>query len=104
MVFHEAAHFLAQPKKPLSDALETAAAKLGVTLPGDLLHQVHFVITGESVRRSLERAGTSYTPYLYVQKLFGDRFRESATRIWPAYMDDMRTLDQAASDLVSSMK
>ena len=43
-------------------------------------------------------------PYLYVQKLFSDRFRESATRIWPAYLDGTRTLDQAASDLVSSMK
>ena len=104
VVFHEAAHFLVQPKKPLSDALETAATKLGVTLPGDLLHQVHFFITGESVRRSLERTGTSYTPYLYAHKLFGDRFRESAMRIWPAYMDGTSTLDQAASDLVGSMK
>ncbi len=43
-------------------------------------------------------------PYLYVQKLFSDRFRESAARIWPAYLDGTRTLDQAASDLVSSMK
>jgi len=104
VVFHEASHFLAQPGKPLSDALNSAAKKLGATLPRDFLHQVHFFITGESVRRALERTGASYTPYLYALKMFSDRFRESAARIWPAYIDGTRTLDQAATGLVSAIQ
>ncbi|HKE84155.1 MAG TPA: hypothetical protein VKB50_10385 [Vicinamibacterales bacterium] len=104
VVFHEACHFLAQPGGPLSNALNTAAKTAGVTLPPDVLHQVHFFIAGEAVRRSFERAGQPYTPYLYSLKLFSDGFREAARRIWPAYMDGTRTLDQAAAELVAAFK
>jgi hypothetical protein len=61
VVFHEAAHYLAQPGGPLSNALNTAAKQAGVTLPRDILHQVHFAISGEAVRRSFLRTGESYT-------------------------------------------
>jgi hypothetical protein len=102
VVFHEACHFLAQPGGPLSNALNTAANTAGVTLPRDVLHQVHFFMTGEAVRRSFERTGQSYTPYLYALKLFSDGFRDAVRRIWPAYMDGTRTLDQAAAELAAA--
>jgi hypothetical protein len=33
-------------------------------------------IVGEAVRRSLQRAGQPYTPFVYAQKLFSDRYRD----------------------------
>jgi len=101
IVFHEASHFLSKPDSPLSTALAAAAKESGFTPPGGFVHQVHFFMTGETVRRVLARAGeTSYTPYLYANKLFSDRFRDAAARTWPAYMDGTRTLTDAARDLV----
>jgi hypothetical protein len=101
IVFHEASHFLSKPDSPLSAALAAAAKESGFTPPGGFLHQVHFFMTGEAVRRVLARAGEpSYTPYLYANKLFSDRFRDAVARAWPAYMDGIRTLPEAASDLV----
>jgi hypothetical protein len=104
VVFHDAAHYLAQPGGPLSNALNTAAKQAGVTLPRDILHQVHFAISGEAVRRSFLRTGESYTRYLYSLRLFGDGFRNAAGRIWPAYIDRSRTLDEAAAELVAAFK
>ena len=61
-------------------------------------------MTGEAVRRVLARAGErSYTPYLYANKLFNDRFRDAASRTWPAYMDGTRTLTEAARDLIRTL-
>jgi hypothetical protein len=104
LVFHEAAHFLAQPDGPLSNALNGAAKSAGVTLPRDILHQVHFFIAGEAVRRSFQRARQSYTPYLYALNMFSEGFRGAVGRIWPAYIDGSRTLDEAAAELVDSFK
>ena len=42
----------------------------------------------------------SYTPYLYANKLFSDRFRDAVGRTWPAYLDGTRTLTDADRDLV----
>lgn len=104
IVFHEASHFLATPDSPLSTALAAAAKESGFTPQGDLVHQVHFFMTGETVRRVLARAGEpSYTAYLYANKLFSDRFRDAAARTWPAYMDGTRTLTDAARDLVRTL-
>jgi hypothetical protein len=65
-----------------------AAAASTITPPADLVHRVHFFMTGETVRRVLARAGEPpYTPYLYVNKLFGVQFRDAAARTWPAFMD-----------------
>ena len=70
----------------------------------DLVHAVHFFITGEAVRRAFARnSEPPYTPYLYALKLFPDQFRDAAARIWPAYMDGARTLPDAASDLVRAL-
>jgi hypothetical protein len=104
VVFHEACHYLAQPGGPLSNALNAAATEAGVTLPPDVLHEVHFFIVGEAVRRSFERAGQPYTPDLYRLKLFSDGFRAAAARIWPPYIDGTRTLDEAAADLAAAVK
>jgi len=104
LVFHEAAHYLAQPGGPLSNALNGAAKTAGVTLPRDILHQVHFFIAGEAVRRSFQRAGQSYTPYLYAKRMFSEGFRNAVGRIWPAYIDGSRTLDEAAAELVATFK
>jgi hypothetical protein len=65
---------------------------------------VHFFMTGETVRRVLARAGEPpYTPYLYVNKLFGVQFRDAAARTWPAFMDGTRTLTDAAADLIRTL-
>jgi hypothetical protein len=104
IVFHEASHFLATPDSPLGKALEAAFSTAGVTVPRDFVHQVHFFMTGEAVRREMARASEPpYTPYLYAVKLFSDNFRESVSRTWPAYMDGNRTLEEAAGDLVRAM-
>ena len=104
IVFHEASHFLTNPDSPLSTALAEAAKESGFTPQGDLVHQVHFFMTGETVRRVLARAGEpSYTPYLYANRLFSDRFRDAVARTWPAYMDGTRTLSDAARDLVRTL-
>jgi hypothetical protein len=106
LIFHEASHALAQPGKPLADALATAtknASAAGATVPRDLLHQLHFYIAGEAVRRSLQRAGESYSPYLFSLKIYSDRFREAVARIWPAYMDGTRSLADASAELIGAI-
>jgi hypothetical protein len=69
----------------------------------DFVHQVHFFMTGEAVRRAMTARGEPYTPYLYAPRLFTDSFREAASRTWPACMDGKRTLEEAAGDLVRAM-
>lgn len=105
VAFHEAAHALTAPGSPLSAALASAAKASGATLPQmDLVHAVHFFITGEAVRRAFARAGEpQYTPYLYALKLFPEQFRDSAARIWPEYMDGTRTMAQAAEEQVRAL-
>ncbi len=100
-VFHEATHFLSMPSSPLAVALRKAAADTGVTPPADIVHQVHFAITGEAVRRAFAARGVTYAPSLVALKLFSDEFRDAASRTIPAYLDGRRTLDQTAADLVA---
>jgi hypothetical protein len=103
-VFHEASHFLSAPDSPLAVALQRAAMESRVTLPPDFVHQVHFFLTGEAVRRAYAQRGASeYTPYLFALKLFSDQSRESISRTWGSYVDGARTLDQAAHDVVQAM-
>jgi hypothetical protein len=89
----------------LATALATAVKGSGAALPQmDLVHAVHFFISGEAVRRAFARTGEPpYTPYLYALKLFPDQFREAAARIWPAYMDGTRTMTQAAEEQVRAL-
>jgi hypothetical protein len=105
VAFHEAVHFLTGPDSPLGTALASAVKASGATLPRmDIGHAVHFFIAGEAVRRAFARAGEPpYTPYLYALTLFPDQFRESAARIWPAYMDGTRTMTQAAEEQVRAL-
>jgi hypothetical protein len=105
LVFHEAAHYLAMPDAPLAIALRKAAADAGVTFPPDVLHEVHFFIAGEAVRRAFAQHGApAYTPYLFALKLFSDGSRAAVSRTWGSYVDGARTLDEAARDLAESMK
>jgi hypothetical protein len=103
VVFHEAAHFLAAPGKPFGDAIVSAASTQGAAAPFDILHQAHFFVVGEAVRRSLQRAGQTYTPFVYAQNLFSDRYREVAPRIWVPVIDGARTVDQAATEFVAGV-
>jgi hypothetical protein len=85
VVFHEASHFLTGLNTPLSPALAAAARDVGGTVRGDLTHPVHFFMTGEAVRRVLEKPGEPpYTPYLYANGLFSDGFRDAIKKTWPA--------------------
>jgi hypothetical protein len=89
---------------PLRAALAAAARDGGGTVRGDLTHPVHFFMTGEAVRRVLERPGEPpYTPYLYAQGLFSTEFREAIKKTWPSYMDGKRTLQEAAADLIRAL-
>jgi len=102
-VFHEASHSLTGPDSPLSTALRNATARAAATVPPDLVHQIHFFIAGEAVRRVLADHGETYTPHLFALKLFSDRFREIISRVWLPEIDGTRTLDEAAADLVRSL-
>jgi hypothetical protein len=105
VVVHEASHALTTMSSPLSTALASAVKESGATLPRmDLLHAVHFAISGEVVRRAYAQSGGEpYTPYLYALKLFPDQFREAAVRIWPAYIDGTRTMPEAVADLIRAL-
>jgi hypothetical protein len=103
VAFHEAAHFLAAPGKPFGDAIGSAAKAQGAAAPFDVLHQAHFFIVGEVVRRSLQRSGQSYTPFVYAQKLFSDRYRDVAPRIWVPVIDGARPVNDAATEFVASV-
>jgi hypothetical protein len=103
-VFHEAVHFLATNDSPLGIALASAIKEGGGAPQPGLVHQVHFFLIGEAVRRVFVRAGGEpYTPYLYEHRLFSDQVRAAAQRIWPAYVDGTRTLPQAAGDFVRAL-
>jgi hypothetical protein len=105
VMFHEAGHFLATPDSPLGIALRNAAADADVTFPPDILHEVHFFIAGEAVRRAYAQHGApAYTPYLFDLKLFSDASRAAVSRTWGRYFDGARTLDDSARDLADAMK
>ena len=105
VAFHEAVHALTTPDSPLAMALASAIKESGTTPPRmDLVHAVHFFITGEAVRRAYARQGEPpYTSYLYALKLFPDRFRETAAPIWLPVMDGTRTFAEAAREQVRAL-
>ena len=89
---------------PLRAALAAAARDAGGTVRGDLTHPVQFYMTGEAVRRVLDKPGEPpYTPYLYALNLFSPEFRDAIQKIWPAYMDGKRTLQDVANDLIRAL-
>jgi hypothetical protein len=104
ILFHEASHSLTRRGTPVGEALAAAVRDLGSPKAGDLTHGVLFYMTGEAVRRVVGRAGEpAYQPYLYAQRLFSDRFRETVGRVWPPYMDGTRTLAEVSRDLVRAL-
>jgi hypothetical protein len=104
IVFHEASAFLTGFDSPLRAALAAATREGSGTVRGDLTHPVHFFMTGEAVRRVLEKAGEPpYAPYLYAGKLFSPEFRDAIKKVWPVYMDGKRTLQEAAADLIRAL-
>jgi len=104
IVFHEASHFLTGTNSPLRAALAAAARDAGGILRGDLAHPVQFYMTGETVRRVLDKPGElPYTPVLFALSLFGAEFRDAVQKTWPAYMDGKRTLREAAADLIRAL-
>jgi hypothetical protein len=104
-VFHEASHFLTGFNTPLRAALGAAVRDAGGgTVRGDLTHPVHFFMTGEAVRRVLDKPGEPpYTPYLYALTMFSPEFRAAIKETWPAYLDGKRTLQEAAADLIRAL-
>ena len=105
VVFHEACHFLTMANSPLTTTLDIAAREASYTPPPNFVHQVHFFMTGEAVRRAFAGGGDPpYTPYLLSLKLFDDRFREIVQRVWPPYMDGTRTMREAADDLIRALR
>ena len=61
-IFHEGSHSLAGA---MQEALNRAVRSRAAAVRGDLSHAVIFYLTGETVRRVLDRAGQPYTPYLH---------------------------------------
>jgi hypothetical protein len=103
-LFHEACHFLTGFNTPLPTALGASARDLGGIVRGDVVHATHFFMTGEAVRRVLEKPGEpAYTPILYALGLFSTEFRDAIKNVWPAYMDGKRTLQEAAADLIRAL-
>lgn len=106
IVFHEASHLLMGRRDPLRQALDKAASAVDFQLAGDLWHVVLFYTTGEAVRRILDDGGTSsYTPMLY--GIF-DRgtwvgYRKALKSAWRPYIDDERTLSEAAASLIEAL-
>ena len=99
-IFHEASHTLMRREYPVQLALKQAAARLDVTLPGDLWHAVLFYTTGDAVRRILAEAGEpAYTPMLFAQNILG-RHHEAMKSAWTAYLDGERDLQEEADDLI----
>jgi hypothetical protein len=104
VVFHEASHFLTGFNTPLRAAFGASARDLGAIVRGDVVHATHFFMTGEAVRRVLEKPGEpAYTPTLYALGLFSTEFRDAIKNVWPAYMDGKRTLQEAAADLIRAL-
>jgi len=105
-VFHEASHLLMRRDDPVQRALTEAATALDVPVPDDLWHVVLFYTTGETVRRELDDAGTpGYEPLMH--EIFGRsswaRFRDPLAVAWHPYLEDQRSLSQAATDLMEAV-
>jgi hypothetical protein len=100
VIFHEGSHSLAIP---LSEGLTRAGRARGYAVRGDISHAIIFYLTGEVVRRVLEQAGESYTPYLYALKLFPDSVRDALSKTLSPYLNGQGTLVEAIDNLVQAL-
>jgi hypothetical protein len=104
VVLHEASHLLAGNRTPLRAALDSAQSGASGAAPADLWHTVLFYITGETVRRVLAEAGDStHTPLIYALDIFG-QVRDPVATSFRRYLDDERTLAEAAADLLGALE
>lgn len=102
VVLHEASHLLAGNRTPLRAALDSAT-RGAAQVPADLWHAVLFYMTGETVRRVLAEAGDStHTPLIYALDIFGG-VRDPIASNWARYLDDERTMTEAATDLIGAL-
>jgi hypothetical protein len=107
VVFHESSHVLMVRADPVWKALDDAARAASVEPFRDLWHVVLFYTTGETVRRVLADGGVaSYEPMLYGIFARGAwvEYREPVERAWRPYLDEKRSLSEAASDLIEAVK
>ena len=106
MVFHEACHFLTGREKPLRTILNGVLAELGDPFRGDLVHAVHFYMTGEVVRRTLEASGgTRYEPSIIARDIFTQGgFHGVVQSVWPRYLDGELDLESATRALVTALQ
>ena len=107
VVFHEASHILMDAGDPVRRALDKAARAAEFPLPGDLWHVVLFYTTGEAVRRTLDDRGEpGYTPMVHAMFDRGtwESYRSALERAWRPYVDGQRTLPEAATNLIETLK
>ncbi len=107
IIFHEASHLLVGRNAPIRQALDTAAAKAGFHLPGDLWHVVLFYTTGEAIRQILADDGQpGYTPVLYAIFARGGwtEYRQALESSWLPYVEGKRDLAVAAGGLVEAVR
>jgi len=107
VVFHEASHILMDVGDPVRKALAKAARAAEFPLPDDLWHVVLFYTTGEAVRRTLDEGGErGYTPMLYAMYDRGTwgNYRASLERSWRPYLDGQRTLHEASTGLIETLR
>jgi hypothetical protein len=107
ILFHEASHLLMGRDAPIRRALDEAAAKTDLHLPGDLWHVVLFYTTGEAVRRILADDGQpAYTPVLYAIFARGTwtEYRQALESNWQPYVDGKRDLPAAAGGLIEAVR
>ena len=107
VVFHEASHILMDVGDPVRKALDKAARAAEFPLPGDLWHVVLFYTTGEAVRRVLDDGGEKgYTPMVYAMFDRGTwgSYRSALERSWRPYLDGQRTLHEASTGLIETLK
>lgn len=106
VVFHESSHGLGI-FPVLIQPLNQTAAEQKVTVPRQLWHAVLFFTAGELTRRELAAHGIDYTEYagarLYLN-LCGAGCRDKIADHWTPHLDGQRSIADALSALVSSLK
>lgn len=106
ILFHESSHLLMDRGDPVRKAIESAAKKAGLHLPGDLWHVVLFYTTGEAVRRILDEPGKPrYTPALYeiFERGTWTEYRQPLEKHWRPYVGGKKSLDEAAAGLIGAL-
>lgn len=102
MVFHEAGHFFTGRGTAVPEALAEAAHTQGRRFGRDVIHAVHFWLVGEVARRALTESGGDYQPYAERWGVYAEHL-PTVARIWRAYLDGERSLEEAAAETISAL-